>query len=179
MYLIIGLGNPGTKYQETRHNAGFIFLDTYIQNWDFPKFSLHKNFSAETSEGFLLEKKILLAKPQTYMNLSGKSVKALIDYYKINLENILIIHDDKDLSLGEIRTTLESSSAGHRGVQNIFDILGTKAIKRIRIGIGPVQENVPTDAFVLGQFTSQEKKSLLDHTEKIQEIVFSFLEKKF
>lgn len=175
MHIIAGLGNPTKQYEETRHNAGFLLLDALADDWNFPPFSHKDKFFAELSSGTLLREKILLIKPQTYMNLSGKSVLALAHYYTIPTNRILILHDDKDFALGEIRVARDSSSAGHRGVQNIFDAFSTKNITRIRLGIGPVREHVGTDAFVLERFTNEEKEKLLSSKESVAKEIHSFL----
>lgn len=175
MYIIVGLGNPTKQYEETRHNAGFLLLDAIRNEWNFPPFSPQEKYFAEISLGTWKGNKILLVKPQTYMNLSGKSVSAVAHYYRVATDHILILHDDKDFSLGEIRIARDSSSAGHRGVQNIFDTFSTKNISRIRLGIGPVREHVPTDAFVLERFTSEEKEKLLSSKESVAKEIHSFL----
>ena len=174
-YCIVGLGNPGEKYTSTRHNAGFLLLDEIREIWDFPEFSLQKKCNALLSQGRHHENSILLAKPLTFMNLSGESVSSLLHYYDIPPENLIILHDDKDFDLGEIRVASDSSSAGHNGVQNIFDHLKTKSVQRIRIGIGPKLEEIPTDAFVLSPFSKEELQTLLSLKESVSKEVEKFL----
>jgi len=166
-YCIVGLGNPGEKYQYTRHNAGFLVLDEICKYWDFPEFTLQKKCNALISQGRYNGSSFLLAKPQIFMNLSGESVSILLNYYDISIENLIVLHDDKDFDLGEIRVTQDSSSAGHNGVQNIFDHLKTQHIKRIRIGIGPKPEEIPTDTYVLSRFNPEEQQNLFSLQETL------------
>ncbi len=175
MKLIIGLGNPGEKYKNTRHNLGFMFLDKLREKWDFPDFELNKKFNAEISQGEWKNEKIILAKPQYFMNLSGETVKKLLDFYKISLENLLVIHDDLDIVCGKYKLATDSTSAGHNGVQNIIDKLGIKKFARLRIGIKPEKETADSPRseagdFVLEKFTKEELK-------KISEIENEVLEK--
>lgn len=172
MKLIIGLGNPGKKYELTRHNVGFMAVDKLQKEWKFPDFELNKKFNAEISEGNCPvipseaegSKKIFLVKPQTFMNLSGNSVKTLMDFYKITPEDIIVIHDDLDIEIGKYKIATDSSSAGHQGVQNIIDNLGTQKFKRIRIGIEGEEKRknrvMPSDDFVLQKFTEEEIKEV-------------------
>ncbi len=176
MHLIIGLGNPGIQYEKTRHNIGFIVCDFLASLWNFPSYTSDKKFFAEISSEILYQKKVLLVKPQTFMNLSGTSVQSLVDYFKIPQEHILILHDDKDISFGEIRIATDSSSAGHRGVQHIFDTLKTQKLQRIRIGVGPVPEHISTENYVLDSFTQEEEKKLLPLKEEVSHLVKNFLQ---
>lgn len=166
MKLLIALGNPGKKYQNTRHNVGFSALDFIFDHWlkaeGFAEFSKTKKFQAETSAGSLNGEKIILAKPQTFMNLSGESVAALMTFYKIKPENIFVLHDDIDLLLGTYKIQTGRSSAGHRGVDSIIEKLGTKDFSRVRIGVGKENkiEQGDTASFVLNKFTAPEKAIL-------------------
>lgn len=179
MLLIIGLGNPEEKYFSTRHNVGFEFLDKLQTEWDFPEFTCNKKFNAEISENTPKVEpsetegstfgKIILIKPQTFMNLSGTAVQALLNFYKLTPDNILVVHDDKDIPLGEYRMATDSSSAGHNGVQNIIDSLGTQKFKRIRIGVG-IPTDLPAEVFVLQKFSDLEK-------EKIENVLDEVLDK--
>ena len=167
MKIIIGLGNPGEKYFGTRHNVGFEFLDKLKTELDFPEFEFNKKFSAEISA----KKETILVKPQTFMNLSGVAVRSILDFYKLSPDDITIIHDDKDIALGEYRLADDSSSAGHNGVQNIIDCLGTQKFNRIRIGVG-AETDLPADVFVLQKFSDEEletiKKVLDDVLEEVK-----------
>lgn len=157
MRIIIGLGNPGKKYGNTRHNAGFSIIDAIQKDWNFPPFSENERFSASLSEGSREGERIILAKPMTFMNLSGHTVQALLNFYKLAPSDILVIHDDLDLPLGTCRIATDSSAAGHNGVQNIIEMLGTQAFRRLRVGIGrpPIPGPSPAD-FVLMSFSQEE-----------------------
>jgi PTH1 family peptidyl-tRNA hydrolase len=175
MKLIVGLGNPGKQYLSNRHNAGFIILDEIRKYFGFTDFESGKKFEAEISEGSEDGKKIILAKPQTFMNLSGKSVQAMMQFYKIPMEDMTIIHDDLDIALGEYKISTDSSAAGHNGVQSIFDTLGTQKIKRIRIGIEGAEKKkdrvIPGDVFVLQDFSKEEIESVKKLSEEISRIL--------
>lgn len=167
MKLIIGLGNPGGNYANTRHNIGFMALDAIASALKTTDYKLQNSFNAEMSEGLLNGEKVILAKPQTFMNESGSAAKAIIDYYKIPIEHITVIHDDLDIRLGEYKIAQDRSSAGHKGVQSIIDTLGTKDFKRIRIGIGIEDKKIPTEDFVLQNFEKEEMRIILNIIEKI------------
>jgi PTH1 family peptidyl-tRNA hydrolase len=179
MRLIIGLGNPGKQYENTRHNAGFILLDEIQKAFSFPEFKFDGKFNAEISEGKSDVKgqmsKVILAKPQSFMNLSGTVVKALMDFYKIPLENISVIHDDLDINLGEYKISTDSSAAGHNGVQNIIDELGTQKFTRIRVGIEGADKKkdriIPGDVFVLQPFSEEELEAIKKLAAEITNIL--------
>jgi PTH1 family peptidyl-tRNA hydrolase len=166
MKIIIGLGNPGKQYEDTRHNVGFMLLDRLRECWGFSGFSTNKKFDAEVSEGSVGGHKVLLAKPQTFMNLSGISVRKLLDFYKLAPEDILVIQDELDLPLGKYRVATDSSSAGHNGIKDIIARLDTQKFARLRIGIAAPGQNAscPHGAhdFVLGRFARDESKALED-----------------
>ena len=134
MKLIVGLGNPGKKYEHTRHNMGFDTVDLFAE---LAKIDIDKEaFKGLVGRGKVFEEDIYLLKPQTFMNLSGESVREIVNYFKIDIEDVIIIFDDMALEPGKIRLRASGSSGGHKGMQNIIDKLGTEEIKRIRIGIG-------------------------------------------
>ena len=177
MKIIVGLGNPGEKYKNNRHNAGFMAVDFVIGNWKLEIGNFQNNFNSLIWETSLNDDKIILAKPQTFMNESGKAVQAICDFYKakprslrlrrtttgVDVTNdLLVLHDDTDLPLGTIRTTTSSSSAGHNGVKSIIGSLGTQNFHRIRIGVESraSRNDLPTDAFVLQNFTDDELEKL-------------------
>jgi len=160
MQLILGLGNPGKKFENTPHNLGFEVIEKLRENYNefFSDFKLNKKLKAEISKGKFPDKDVILAKPQTFMNLSGESVKAIKNFYKIKTQKIWVIHDDIDLPLGKIRISIGSSAGGHKGVQNIINALGTKEFVRFRLGIKtPLAEKIPAEDFVLRKFTKSEK----------------------
>ncbi len=162
MILIVGLGNPGRKFQNTRHNTGFRVLDEFAKKNNFPEFKLSKKFNTLISENVFSNKKIILAKPQTFMNNSGKSLKILNTKYKIQNTNLWVIHDDIDLPLSKIKIVKNRGSAGHKGVESIIKEIGTKNFVRFRVGIKKRQnakgERQKPDKFVLEKFTKKEGK---------------------
>ncbi len=168
MKIIVGLGNHGKKYEHTRHNAGFLALDFLLEIWNIKPAAWKKKFDAEILNLDHLDKKsehadYMLVKPQTFMNDSGKAVKAICDFYKVDINNkLLVIHDDSDLLLGDVRVTNSSSSAGHNGVQNIIDNLNTQNFHRIRIGVESrlSKKDMSTEAFVLSNFKTNELDKL-------------------
>jgi PTH1 family peptidyl-tRNA hydrolase len=174
MKLIIGLGNPENQYAGTRHNIGFELLDEMRTTWDFPAFEHNKKFNAEITKGKIVGHEALLAKPQTFMNISGDAVRKLLEFYKLSLEDIIVLHDDLDIPLGKFKVATDSSSAGHNGVKSIIEMLGTQKFKRLRVGIGEEQSGAPVcklnaHDFVLGKFTPAE-------TEQIKKISADILE---
>lgn len=161
MKLIVGLGNPGEQYKKTRHNVGFLAIEKIAKNENFSPWKINKKFNAEISKGAILTEKIILAKPQIFMNNSGASVKAISDYYKILANDIIVIHDDLDLPLAKIRINQNASSGGHKGVQNIIDCLTTQNFARFRLGIANEhKENIPADEYVLKNFTNEEYQQI-------------------
>ena len=161
MKLIVGLGNPGKKYENTRHNMGFMAVDLLSDqaNIDVDK----EVFHGLMGRGKIYEQDVILFKPTTFMNLSGTAVQEVVHYFKIELEDIVVIYDDMALEPGVIRLRKEGSSGGHKGMQNIIDCLSTEQIKRIRIGIGEPGENDTID-FVLS-------KPLKDEVPVIEEAI--------
>lgn len=161
MQLIIGLGNPGLKYKKTRHNIGFMVLDALQKEHGFPKFKLNKKLKAETSQGSINSQEVLLAKPQTFMNSSGSSVALLSHYYKPS--ELIVIHDDFDLPLGEVKITENSGSAGHHGVESIIQNLKTNSFKRIRVGIRPtsIPGILKAEDFVLKKLSKEEQEEAI------------------
>ena len=170
--LIVGLGNPGQQYQKTRHNVGFLLIDKLCDklNVELDKNKCKANYGIY----FYKNQKIILAKPQTYMNLSGEAVKSLMKYYDIDIEDLIVVHDDLDLPVGKLRLRKAGSSGGQKGMSNIIDLLGTKQIQRIRIGISN-DKTLDTVDYVLGKFTVEEKKIIDEAIEKASEaIIYSF-----
>ena len=172
MILVAGLGNPGKKYRNTRHNIGFRILDEFQKENNFPTFKLVRKFNSLISKREFSGKKILLAKPQTFMNNSGKAIKLLIRNKKAmakltRIENLWVVHDDIDLPLGKIRISKARGSAGHKGVESIIRELGTKNFVRIRIGIQPKSGKPRNpEKFVLQNFTKKEEKILKEVIKK-------------
>ena len=168
MFIIVGLGNPGEKYKNTRHNIGFMVINKLKEIQNFSDWKQGKKFNAQISEGILEGEKIMLAKPQTFMNNSGKAVKSIINYSSLIIDNqLFIIHDDIDLPVGQMKISKNRGSAGHKGVQSIIDNLGNKNFVRFRIGIKPISATrIPTEKFVLKNFTKPEQKILEKIIEK-------------
>ncbi len=165
-HLIVGLGNPGLQYQNTRHNVGFAFLNYFLEK-EFPqeKFSQQSKFKSAITKVTWQNQNLTLAQPQTFMNLSGQAVRALLDYYQLDPEKLLIVHDEKDLPLGKIRFSYDSGPAGHNGIKSILKHLGTQAFTRLRIGISDPELlnhtlRPDTSNFVLGKFSAPEKGKL-------------------
>jgi len=155
MIIIVGLGNPGKKYKDTRHNVGFQVIDEFAKENNFPEFRLSKKFNALVSE----KENIILVKPQTFMNNSGKPVKTLFSFYKP--EELIIIHDDIDLPLGKIRISKNRGSAGHKGVESIIKEIGFENFTRFRIGISPKTEKPKNvEKYVLQKFNKEEEKTI-------------------
>lgn len=187
MYLIIGLGNPDKEYGETRHNIGFMFLDMLAKNIKASDFALEKKLLAETATGKFNNQKVVLAKPQTYVNKSGEAVKKLKLFYKVPTENIVIVHDDLDVPFGSTKLTPGSGSGGHKGVQSIISQLKTENIKRLKIGLAnsklKLARNQKSDqkrkemigGFVLSKFTPGEKeqikKIIKEGAEKLKQVI--------
>lgn len=157
MKLIVGLGNPGKKYEGTRHNMGFMAVDLFS---DMAKIDVDKEvFSGLLGRGKVFDEDILVFKPTTFMNLSGTAVSQVVHYFKIEKEDIIVVYDDMAIAPGNIRLRLNGSSGGHKGMQNIIEQLGTSDIKRIRIGIG--EPTYDTVDFVLSK-PLKEEKELID-----------------
>ncbi|HBM76149.1 MAG TPA: aminoacyl-tRNA hydrolase [Clostridiaceae bacterium] len=158
MYIIAGLGNPGKEYENTRHNTGFSVID-YIAQKNNINISKTK-FKGIYGEGNIGNEKVMLLKPQTYMNLSGQSILDAVQFYKINVENLIVIYDDVSLPLGRIRIRPSGSDGGHNGIKSIIYLLETDCFPRLRVGIG--EPGVDIINYVLGRFSSDEHKILDD-----------------
>ena len=160
MIIIVGLGNPGPKFKDTRHNVGFQAVDKFKEKNNFPDFKLSKKFNAEISEGLLNEEEVILAKPQTYMNESGGAIKKIIGYWKLDIGNLIVVHDDIDLETGKIKISAGRGSAGHKGIESIIRELGTNNFSRIRIGIEPEDKTKKALELVLKGFDKKEKEKI-------------------
>ena len=175
MKLIIGLGNPGKQYETTRHNAGFLAVDFLREHFDFEKFHRETRFNAELAIGTLGKEKCLLVKPDTFMNRSGSTVRSLLDFYKLTPKDIVVLHDDLDIAPGTLKTTPSSRAAGHNGVQNIIDEIGTQDFFRIRLGIGRPQAIAgtcsPLHAYVLSPFSDAELSVLQELFPSLPDLI--------
>jgi peptidyl-tRNA hydrolase, PTH1 family len=157
--LIVGLGNPGAKYDRTRHNIGFDLIDQLAKRWQI-QVSDQKRFQGQVGEGWVERQKIVLLKPQTFMNLSGQSVRSVLDWYKLKPTEVLVLYDDLDLPLGKLRIRLAGSAGGHNGMKSIISHLGTPTFPRLRMGIGKSQDE--TISHVLGKFSAAESSTVTE-----------------
>lgn len=165
MFLIVGLGNPGRQYSNTRHNIGFIAADHIISRYNF--FASSSKFDSELASGIIEAHKILVAKPMTFMNLSGKAVLSICTYYKILPTNIIVIHDDIDLEIGQLKVKMSGGSGGHNGLKSIDHYIGNNYY-RIRLGIGrPKETPIEIADYVLGQFKPEEQRKIYQIIEAI------------
>lgn len=178
--LLVGLGNPGLQYEQTRHNIGWIQLEKFAK-YSGLKFSLDKKHKGNIARGNHKGKMITLLMPLTYMNLSGESVISAANYYKYSQEEIIIIYDDKDFDLGTLKIKADGSPAGHNGIKSIISHLGTQKFPRLRIGIGPKPKEMVMSNFVLSKFSNDDLKIVEDITEKgidaIDSILFEGIDK--
>ncbi len=177
MYLIVGLGNPGDKYRYTKHNVGFMVLD-YLSSANNISISKIKH-KALLGEGLIGQEKVILAKPQTYMNLSGESVQELMHWYKGEISKLIVVYDDVDLAVGRIRIRRSGSSGTHNGMKSIIYILNTDKFPRIRVGIGKQPEYMDLGDYVLSKFSTEEIPLMEEAVKKsalaIEEIIKSDL----
>lgn len=173
MYLIVGLGNPENQYSKTRHNMGFDTINKIASSYNI---DINKNkFKAEYGTGIIEGKKVILLKPQTYMNLSGNSVKEVVDFYKIEKEKILVIYDDMDIEPGKIKIRKKGSAGGHNGMKSIIQMIGTEEFPRIRVGIGrPIRKDDEIN-YVIGAIPEEDLKRLDEGIEKAQKAVEEIL----
>ena len=161
MKLIVGLGNPGAKYAGTRHNAGFSVIDELAERYNIKvDISKHK---ALIGKGIIKGEKVILAMPQTFMNLSGESVRAIMDFYKLTVEDLIVVYDDIDLDVGKLRIREKGSAGGHNGMKNIILHSGSQEFVRVRVGVGKKPEQMDLADHVLGRFGSNERKLVEDH----------------
>ncbi len=178
MKLIVGLGNPGKKYERTRHNAGFMAVDrlhTSLQKTGINAWELSTKFNAYISGITINGEKIILAKPLTYMNRSGETVSLILHFYKMNAPDLIVVHDDKDISFGEIKVQENRGHAGHNGVHSIIEHLGTKNFTRVRLGIADPKKMGDVGDFVLKKFGIFEKKKLETMLHEATTILLSFI----
>ncbi|MEO0458509.1 MAG: aminoacyl-tRNA hydrolase [Cyanobacteria bacterium P01_A01_bin.114] len=161
--LLVGLGNPGSKYDRTRHNVGFEIIDTFAKGWQIP-ISAHKRFQGSAGEGRTAKgERLILLKPMTYMNNSGRAVRAVVDWYKLSPTSVLVIYDDMDLPVGKLRLRQSGSAGGHNGMKSIISHLGTQDFPRLRVGIGSANKSQGDRdggvvSHVLGKFAPQDRK---------------------
>ena len=182
MKIVVGLGNPGTKYEFTRHNTGFRIVDNLALNIE-TEFKEVKSYYSLICRGMINNHKIMLVKPQTFMNLSGRAVSKIVSYYKSSLRDLLIVYDDLNLELGQLRIRKEGSAGGHKGMESIMQYLHSEDIPRLRIGLGSTLTNFNFDcaSYVLSNFNHDEedkiKETIKLSTEAIKTIIEDGFEK--
>lgn len=180
--MIVGLGNPGLQYEFTRHNIGFRIIDNLAREIE-TEFKKAKSYDSLFSRGKINNHNLILVKPQTYMNLSGKSVSKIVSYYRISFQDLLIVYDDLNLELGQIRIRKRGSAGGHKGVESIIQYLNSEDIPRLRIGIGKpsINSNFDYASYVLSNFNNNEKDKISEviqlSTEAIKTVIEDGLEK--
>lgn len=174
--LLVGLGNPGAKYDLTRHNVGFLCLDEFVTKTDeMADWINKKDLKCLLSSGRLGDSRVLAIKPTTFMNLSGEAVRAVLDFYKINAEHVLVVHDELDINFGQIRLRIGGSDAGHNGIKSVTQHIGEE-YGRVRIGVGPKQPAaIDSTDFVLQKFSPEEQKQLPNLAREVSAIITEYL----
>ncbi|HGA0158364.1 TPA: aminoacyl-tRNA hydrolase [Streptococcus agalactiae] len=172
--MIVGLGNPGSKYNDTKHNIGFMAVDRIVKDLDV-NFTEDKNFKAEIGSDFINGEKIYFIKPTTFMNNSGIAVKALLTYYNISIKDMIIIYDDLDMEVGKIRFRQKGSAGGHNGIKSIIAHLGTQEFDRIKVGIGRPNGRMTVINHVLGKFDKNDEIMILNTLDKVDNAVNYYL----
>lgn len=173
--MIVGLGNPGSKYNDTKHNIGFMAVDRIVKNLDV-NFTEDKNFKAEIGSDFINGEKIYFIKPTTFMNNSGIAVKALLTYYNISIKDMIIIYDDLDMEVGKIRFRQKGSAGGHNGIKSIIAHLGTQEFDRIKVGIGRPNGRMTVINHVLRKFDKNDEIMILNTLDKVDNAVNYYLQ---
>ena len=173
IYLIVGLGNPGREYKETRHNVGFMFIDHLAEKIGARGMKVQSK--AIVTSGLHEERKLILAKPQTFMNLSGQSVQGLLHFYKIPHTHLLVAHDDLDIPYGAIRIRPTGGPGGQRGMANTIELLGTKDFPRLRLGIGRPPGRMDAKDYVLQDFSKEEQKFMPEFLTRASDAALEFV----
>lgn len=163
MYLVVGLGNPGPKYERNRHNVGFMLVDALAERWDAPSF--RDKFKARFAKTEFRRDDVLLLEPLTYMNLSGESVQRAMQFFKVSLEQVIVVHDELDVPFGELRVKVGGGTAGHNGLKSIVQHCGGNGFIRVRIGVGRPRSG-STEGHVLGDFPASDRAELPDVLDK-------------
>ncbi len=175
MKLIVGLGNIGDKYKNTRHNLGFLVIDKLAKELDLNFKEVPSSSYAST---FINGEKVIIAKPKLYMNNSGKVIKGMLDYYKIDISDLLIIQDDKDQKIGDYKIVFKSGHGGQNGIRDIIDNLNSNEFVRLKVGIGS-DEKIDTGNYVLGNWTSEQKEVITNDLHKYVNIAKDFVDLDF
>ncbi|GAA3411761.1 aminoacyl-tRNA hydrolase [Paenibacillus hodogayensis] len=177
MKWIVGLGNPGAAYRNNRHNVGFMVVDRAAEQWGISVTT--GKFKALVGEGMVKGEKVYLLKPMTYMNLSGESMRAFMDFYKVPIEDALVVYDDMDTPFGQIRLRYQGSAGGHNGIKSIIQHAGTQTFNRLRIGVSRPSPGFSIVDYVLADFTKEESKTLPDMIQKAVDALEYSLEQPF
>lgn len=173
MKIIVGLGNPTREYAGTRHNVGFSVIYNISDAYNIPVET--KKHKALIGKGVIEGEKVVLAMPQTYMNLSGESVRELMDFYKCELSDLIVIYDDISLDVGKLRIRAKGSAGGHNGIKNIIAHLGTQEFARIKIGVGEKPAKMDLADYVLGHFSKEEQPVIRESADRAREAVATIL----
>jgi PTH1 family peptidyl-tRNA hydrolase len=173
--LLVGLGNFGKEYEGTRHNIGFACVDRFAADNDLSGWVEKKDLKCHIASGQLGDTKVYVIKPTTFMNLSGEAVQAVANFYRLNLENIVVVHDELDIPFGQIRTRLGGSAAGHNGIKSISGTIGEE-YGRVRVGIGPkVHEKQDSSDFVLARFSKEQEEQMKNLTREASAILSEYV----
>ena len=175
--LLVGLGNPGDKYFETKHNVGFMLIDQLAKKQNVT-FTNDKIFQADLASFFFNGEKIYLVKPTTFMNESGKAVHALLAYYGLDIKDLLVIYDDLDMEVGKIRLRAKGSAGGHNGIKSIIQHIGTQTFNRVKIGIGRPKNGMSVVNHVLSTFDKDDYIGILKSIDKVDDSVNYYLQEK-
>lgn len=177
MKLLLCLGNPGSKYQYTRHNAGFLFADKLAEKINV-SFSTENKFKSEIAKGVYKDEAVWIIKPQTYMNLSGEALASLKNFYKLNINDLFLVYDDISLETGKLRFRAKGSAGGHNGVKSVIAHAGTDVFPRLKIGIGIQPPYMKSEDYVLQNFSSEERTVLNTSLDKAVEAFFYYCDTK-
>lgn len=173
--MIVGLGNPGSKYEKTKHNIGFMAIDNIVKNLDVT-FTDDKNFKAQIGSTFINHEKVYFVKPTTFMNNSGIAVKALLTYYNIDITNLIVIYDDLDMEVSKLRLRSKGSAGGHNGIKSIIAHIGTQEFNRIKVGIGRPLKGMTVISHVMGQFNTEDNIAISLTLDRVVNAVKFYLQ---
>lgn len=173
--MIVGLGNPGSKYEKTKHNIGFMAIDNIVKNLDVT-FTDDKNFKAQIGSTFINHEKVYFVKPTTFMNNSGIAVKALLTYYNIDITDLIVIYDDLDMEVSKLRLRSKGSAGGHNGIKSIIAHIGTQEFNRIKVGIGRPLKGMTVINYVMGQFNTEDNIAISLTLDRVVNAVKFYLQ---
>ncbi len=173
--MIVGLGNPGSKYEKTKHNIGFMAIDNIVKNLDVT-FTDDKNFKAQIGSTFINHEKVYFVKPTTFMNNSGIAVKALLTYYNIDMTDLIVIYDDLDMEVSKLRLRSKGSAGGHNGIKSIIAHIGTQEFNRIKVGIGRPLKGMTVINHVMGQFNTEDNIAISLTLDRVVNAVKFYLQ---